>query len=121
MNAERLMMIGGIASFVLTIHWVRNRDLREKYALGWTALAALLLVVGLFPGLLMTFADSAHLSYASAVLFLALGIIYMFAFLLSVSLTRQYRSQVRLTQEVAILEEKIRRLERRIATADAAP
>ncbi len=111
MNAERLMLIGGIASFVLTLHWVRNRDLREKYALGWMGLAAFLLIVGLFPELIMRFADSAHLSYASAVLFLSLGMIYMFSFLISVALTRQYRSQVRLTQDLAILQEKLTRLE----------
>ena len=111
MNAERLMLVGGIASFVLTLHWVRNRDLREKYALGWMGLAALLLIVGLFPSLIMNFADTAHLSYASAVLFLSLGIIYMFSFLISVALTRQYRSQVRLTQDLAILQEKLARLE----------
>ena len=31
MNAELLMLIGGIVAFVLTLHWVRNRELREKY------------------------------------------------------------------------------------------
>jgi hypothetical protein len=119
MNAERLMLVGGIASFVLTLHWVRNRDLREKYALGWMGLAVLLLIIGLFPELIMKFADSAHLSYSSAVLFMSLGIIYMFSFLLSVALTRQYRTQVRLTQELAIMEEKLKRLERRLAVHDA--
>ena len=114
MTAERLMMIGGIASFILTLHWVRNRDLREKYALGWMGLAAVLLILGLFPELIMNFADSARLSYASAVLFLSLGIIYVFAFFLSVALTRQYRTHVRLTQDLAIMEEKVRRLERRL-------
>jgi hypothetical protein len=111
MTAELLMLIGGIASFVLTLSWVRNRDLREKYALGWMALAFFLLIIGLFPNLIKKFADSAHLGYASAMLFLALGVIYMFSFFISVALTRQYRTQVRLTQEVAILEEKLRRLE----------
>jgi hypothetical protein len=114
MTAERLMLIGGIASFVLTLSWVRNRDLREKYAVGWMALAFFLLLLGLFPELIMKFAESARLGYASAVLFLSLGIIYMFSFFLSVALTRQYRTQVRLTQEVAILEEKLRQLEAQI-------
>jgi hypothetical protein len=114
MNAERLMMLGGIASFVLTLYWVRNRDLREKYALGWIALAAFLLILGLFPELIMKFADSARLGYASAVLFLSLGVIYMFSFLLSVALTRQYRTQVRLAQDLAIMEEKVNRLERQL-------
>jgi hypothetical protein len=111
MTAERLMLIGGIASFLLTLHWVRNRDLREKYALGWMALAFFLLILGLFPEIIMTFAESARLGYASAVLFLSLGVIYVFSFFLSVALTRQYRAHVRLTQELAIMEEKVKRLE----------
>ena len=28
MNAELMMLIGGLAAFVLTIHWVRRRNLR---------------------------------------------------------------------------------------------
>lgn len=113
MNAERLMMLGGIASFVLTVYWVRNRDLREKYAVGWTALAGLLLLLGLFPEGIMWFAERSRLSYPAAVLFLALGVIYVFSFVVTVSLTRQYRANVRLSQEVAILEERLRRLESR--------
>ena len=118
MNAERLMLMGGIGSFFLTLYWVRSRDLREKYAVGWMGLAGLLLVIGLFPELLMRVADTAHLSYASAVLFMALGVIYIFAFLLSVALTRQYRGQVRLTQDLAIMEEKLKRLEQQLRSRE---
>jgi hypothetical protein len=118
MNAETLMTTGGVLAFVITLYWVRRRELREKYAVGWVALASLLLVVGLFPDLLMMFADRAHLSYPAAVLFVALTLIYLFAFAVSVALTTQYRRNVRLTQEVALLEERLRRLE---ATANVPP
>lgn len=114
MTAERLMLLGGIASFLLTLHWVRNRDLREKYAAGWMGLAAFLLLLGLFPELIMSFANQAHLSYPSAVLFLSLGVIYLFSLFVSVTLTRQYRVQVRLTQDLAIMEEKVKALERQL-------
>jgi hypothetical protein len=111
MNAELLMTIGGVLAFGITLYWVRRRELREKYAAGWVALAALLLVVGLFPNLLMAFADRVHLSYPAAVLFVALTLIYLFAFAVSVALTTQYRRNVRLTQELALMEERLRRLE----------
>jgi hypothetical protein len=111
MNAETLMMIGGVAAFVLTLHWVRRRELREKYAVGWVGLATLLLLAGLFPEALMVLAQRAHLSYPAAVLLIALTLIYLFAFTVSVSLTTLYRRNVRLTQEVALLEERLRRLE----------
>lgn len=119
MNAERLMMLSGIASFVMTLYWVRNRELREKYALGWTALAVLLLVAGMFPEGVKWFADWAHLSYGVAVLFVALGLIYVFSIMLTVSLTRQYRAHVRLTQDLAIAEQRIQRLERALRERNA--
>jgi uncharacterized membrane protein YfcA len=110
-NAETLMLAGGVTSFLMTVHWVRKRDLREKYAVVWLAVATLLLLCGLFPQLIMTWAESAHLSYPSAVLFLALAFIYPFAFSVSLSLTRQYRRNVRLMQTLALLEQRVRVLE----------
>jgi ACR3 family arsenite efflux pump ArsB len=119
MNAETIMTVGGVAAFGITLYWVRRRELREKYAAGWVALASLILVVGLYPDLLMVFAARAHLSYPSAVLFVALTLIYLFAFAVSVSLTTQYRRNVRLTQELALLEERLRRLEAATGRAPA--
>jgi hypothetical protein len=111
MNAELLMQVGGISAFVLTLYWVRSRDLREKYAVLWLLVASMLLLCGLFPSLLMSLADFAHLSYAAAVLFIALSVIYVFSFTVSVSLTHEHRRNLRLTQEVALLEQRIRLLE----------
>lgn len=117
MNAERLMLLGGAAAFVLTVSWVRTRALREKYAVAWLALATLLLLCGLFPNGLMTAAEAMHLSYPAAVLFLALTAMYCFSFSVSTSLTRLHRRTLRLTQELALLEERVRRLENSSAEA----
>ncbi|MFN8005696.1 MAG: DUF2304 domain-containing protein [Terriglobia bacterium] len=111
MNAETLMLLGGIFVFFLTIYWVRGRDLSEKHAILWTGLAFVLLICGLFPSLIMTFAMRSHLSYPAAVLFVALGAIYVYSFSVSVSLTQQQRKNIRLTQELAILENRVERLE----------
>jgi hypothetical protein len=115
-TAEVLMLMGGICSFVLTVHWVRSRDLREKYAIVWVSVAFMLLLAGIFPKAIMAFADSSHLSYATAVLFIALAAIYAFSFSVSVSLSRQYRRNVRLTQELAIMDLRLRRLEMELQT-----
>jgi len=111
MTAEGLMFVGGVAAFLLTMYWVRSRALREKYAVVWFMVALVLLVCGVFPQLIKTFADSFKLAGPSAVLFVSLGAIYMFSFSVSVSLTRQYRRNIRLTQELAILEQRLRTLE----------
>lgn len=114
-TAELLMLVGGTTAFLLTIHWVRTRQLREKYAVVWIAVAFVLFIVGLFPDLVMSFANTAHLSYAAAVLFVALAAIYLFAFSVSVSLSRQYRRTIKLMQEMAIMEMKLHELEQKVA------
>ncbi len=113
MNAELCMLVGGTCSFLLTLHWLRSRDLREKYAVCWMLIAFLMLLAGLFPRAIMAVADVSRLSYPAAVLFIALALIYGFAFSVSVSLTRHHRAGNKLTQEIALLEERLRRLERR--------
>lgn len=118
MTAETLMLLGGASAFTITIYWVRRRELREKYAIAWVVLASLLLLVGFFPGLIMWFADWARLSYPAAVLLISLTLIYLFSFTVSVSLTHQYRRNVRLTQELAILEERVRQLEKSLKKQD---
>jgi hypothetical protein len=120
MNAERLMLLGGTAAFLVTVLWVRTRALREKYAVAWLGVAGLLLLCGLFPDALMAVADAAHLSYPSAVLFVSLGASYLFSFGVSVSLTRQHRRNIRLTQELALLEYRLRQLEAAAAERPAA-
>jgi len=111
MKAEYLMLVGGVAAFLLTFYWVRCRTLREKYAVVWMTLAAALLVVGIFPGILKAFAAWAHLSFPAAMLFFVMGTTYLFAFMVSLSLSHLYRRNVRLTQEIALLEERLRALE----------
>jgi hypothetical protein len=111
MTAESLMLCGGVAAFLLTVYWVRVRELRERYAVIWLLVATMALVCGLFPQMIMSFADASHLSYPAAVLFVALGAVYLFAFTVSVSLSRQHRKNLRLTQQVALLEGRLREIE----------
>ena len=87
MNAELLMLLGGVTAFGVTVYWVRGRELSERHALGWLFVATLLLVCGLFPHLITTLAETLHLSYPAVVLFIALSVIYLFAFSVSVALT----------------------------------
>jgi len=120
MNAELLMLVGGSAAFVLTLYWVRSRELHEKYAVVWMTLASLLLLCGCFPQAIMSFAETAHVSYPSMVLFIALAAIYSFSFTVSVSLTHQHQRNIRLTQETAMLEYRIRQLEMALAGQSSA-
>lgn len=110
-NAEFLMLLGGCGAFAMTLYWVRVRELRERYAIGWLAVATLLLLTGLFPEELEGIARRVHLSPPALVLFVALALIYLNSFFVSVALTKHYRWNVRLTQQMALLEERLRQLE----------
>jgi hypothetical protein len=119
MTAELLMLIAGICAFLLTLYWVRSRDLREKYAVMWMGAALVVLLCGIFPDAIKRTAERAHLAYPTAVLFISLAAIYIFSFTVSVSLTRQYRRNIRLTQELAILEQRLRVLEQEVKKCKA--
>ena len=121
MSAERLMLLGGIAAFLLTVYWVRSRQLRERYAIGWLLVATLLLLCGIVPGLIMVGAEAAHLSYPSAVFFIALAAMYFFSFFVTVSLTRQHRRNMRLLQETALLKQRLQALEAALISSPREP
>jgi hypothetical protein len=111
MNANTLMLVGGVTAFILTLHQVRAKVLQEKYALGWLGLALFVLAVGIAPEWLYRFTVWARLANASAVLFVALTIIFFFSFSVSISLTDLNRRNLRLLQELALLEARVRELE----------
>ena len=119
LTAERVMLVSGIAVFLATVHWVRSRDLREKYAIVWLGLASLILLFGLFPGLIMRLAGLTGFSYSSAVLYLVCAVVYTHAFAVSVSATTLYRRNVRLGQELGALRERVQRVEAALAAAES--
>jgi hypothetical protein len=112
------MLVAGVTAFLVTVHWVRSRDLRERYAILWLGVATGLLLLGLFPELIMGFARLMRFSYSAAAVFLAVTAMYVFAFAASVSETRHYRRNIRMAQELAILEERLKKLESRLGAGD---
>ncbi len=113
MRAQYMMLIAGIAVFLLTLHLVRKREIREKYAVAWLAAATVALAAGIFSDTVMYLAPLLHLSYPSFILLLCLVMGYFFAACTSISLSRQYRRNLRLTQEIALLEKRVRELEKK--------
>jgi hypothetical protein len=113
MTAERLLLMAGIAGFITIVHWVRKRELREKYAIGWLLIAGLALAICLYPKAVVQFAQWAKLSNATAVLFGTIVVLLLFCFSVSVSLSRSYKNNKMLFQELALLEKRVRELEQK--------
>ncbi len=114
MSAETLLFASGLVAFLITIYWVRRREMKEKYATFWLFFGAGIFVLGICPQIVYHFAVMFHLTNAAAVLFITLIILFFWAFSVSISLSRLHRRSIRLTQEIGLLEKQTRDLERRL-------
>ena len=104
-----------IASLVLllaVLELVRRRRLREKYALLWILTAIVLLVLSVWRGAVTSIATALGVSYGPTVLF-AVGALFVLVVLLHYStvISALTDRTVALSQQLAILEERLRRLE----------
>ena len=112
--AEIVMIAAGVVAFLTTAWMVRQREMREKYATAWMVAASVLLVLGFMSEPLIWLAARLHIQPSAIVLILALGVGYIFAVSVTVSLSRHYRRNLKLAQEGALLEQRLRELEARL-------
>ena len=96
----------------LVLELVRRRRFKERYALLWLAAAFSGLVVGVYPRLIVWIAHAAHVQFLTVVFGLSflflLGLVLSFSVVIS-RLSEQNRE---LAQEVALLSNRLKRLER---------
>ena len=108
-------ILASAASIVLllaVLELVRRRRLREKYALLWILTAIVLLILSLWRGLVDSVAIALGISYGPLIT-IAVGALFVLVVLLHYSTVISAltdRSAV-LAQQVAMLEERLRRLE----------
>ena len=111
-----------IASLVLLIavlELVRRRRLREKYALLWILTAIVLLVLSVWRGAVTSIATTLGVSYGPTVLF-AVGALFVLVVLLHYStvISALTDRTVVLSQQMALLEERLRKLEAKNSADD---
>ena len=108
-------ILASAASIILllaVLELVRRRRLREKYALLWILTAIVLLILSLWRGLVDSAAIALGISYGPLIT-IAVGALFVLVVLLHYSTVISAltdRSAV-LAQQVAMLEERLRRLE----------
>lgn len=102
MGSNVLPMVAAVATVAAILHLLRRRRLREKYAFLWLAVAAGVVVIGFFPGLLSLGADALGVQTPSNLLFFVASLV-----LLVVS--------VQLSTEVSRLEDETRCLAEEVA------
>ena len=117
MTPIRASLVGIVASALLiliVLELVRGRRLKERYALLWLATGGVLLVLSAWRGGLNTIASWLGVtSYPPAVLF-AVATLFILLVLLHYStvISRLTDENVDLAQRVALLEERMRAVER---------
>ena len=98
---------------LVVVELVRRRRLGERYALLWLLTGGVVLLLAAWPAALERFSDAVGIAYPPTALFVVAGgfvllVLLHYATVIS-GLTER---NVRLAQRVAILEERLRRLER---------
>ena len=111
-----IAVLGSIGIILLVFQLIRQRKLREEYALLWFGASVALIVVSLWRGGLEMAARLAGVSYAPSVLFLgAIVLGFFLAMHYSISLSRLAEQNKRLAQELALLRQRLDEVDHQIA------
>jgi hypothetical protein len=94
------------------LYLIRNKRLREQYALLWLILSLVMMILSLFPRLIDLAAQSLHVAYAPSVLYL-LGLVSVLFILLHLSLAVSSLTHrvIVLTQTVALQDQRLKTFE----------
>ena len=114
----RIRVIMGLISLLvlyITFESIRRTHLQEKYALLWVATALVILISVLFPDAVALFRAVTGMEYATAIAAVSFTFLVMVAFHFSISLSAMQSKQSKISQNVAILEARLRKLEEQFA------
>ncbi len=93
---------------VIVLELVRSKRLKEQYSLLWLFVGGIMLTLTLWRGLIERLAEQLGIFYAPSLLFIV-GILFSFALILhySVIISRIHNQNVRLAQEIGVLNKKL--------------
>ena len=122
MTSLRLTVFGVVIAavlLVLVLELVRSRRLQERYAILWLLTGLVLLVLSIWSSAIQALSDLVGIAYPPALLF-AVSLVFVVIVLLHYStvISRLAQQNVALAQSIALLEERLRRIER---SGDAPP
>jgi len=106
-----ISLAGSIFLLVIILGLVRAKRLSEKYSLLWLLFAVIMIILSIWRGLLVIFAGFCGIYYPPAFIFLAaifLGVIIAIHF--SMAITDIAGRQVKMAQEIAALNKKVKEI-----------
>lgn len=116
--ARLLLMALGIGIVAFVINLVRTRKLKEEYALLWLFTGVVLVLLPVVIDLLDAVSFALGITYPPAFIGLVAAVCILFIlFQFSTSISRFSERTKVLTQELAVMQERVRRLEAALAEA----
>ena len=106
-------LAGSLIFLLMVLDSVRRQRLREAYALIWVFLAVAMSLISLWTDILKFISDILGILYPPATLFLLLLVgVLLLLFQYSIVISMHHERILRLTQEIALLKEKLNRTEK---------
>ncbi len=110
----QVFFITGIIAFTIVIlHYLTNKKLNLKYSLAWLAAAIGMLILAVFPELVEKIGKLVGIQSVTSTVFVFAGIFMLIIiFTLTMIVSHMNNRIYRLTQTQAILEKRVRELEK---------
>ena len=97
---------------LLSLELIRRRHLKEKYALLWLFSTLVMLLLSIFPKVIMDVAPLVRLHHLTLVVLVAFFFLLLLCMNFSLSLSKLSENNKTLTQEYALLAQKVEMLEK---------
>ena len=120
MRIRVLMGVVSIGVFLITLLAIRGYKLREKYAVLWLATAGMITLAAFFPQLMDAAREWFGMQYVTSVVAVVFVFLVLVSFHFSIALSALNDKMAATASRCAILEARIRELERRLALAPPA-
>ena len=118
MRIRALMGAVSAGVFLITLLAIRGYKLREKYAVLWLATAAMITLTALFPQLVDGARHWFGMQYVTSVVAVVFTFLVLVSFHFSIALSALNDKAAATASRCAILEARLRDLERRLAAAE---
>jgi hypothetical protein len=106
-----LILFGSIVMLLVTIELVRRQHLREKYSILWLGIFILFIGISLTGKSVDKIATTLKVGYPPSLVFVAaIFLLILLLLMVSVITSHQTNRIIKLTQRLALLEEKLTRL-----------
>jgi hypothetical protein len=113
-NKIRLFMgTVSLSHLFITLEAVRRNLLKERYSLLWIGTGLVLLVFAVYPEGIEWLVNVTGMHYTSAIIVVVFTFLILIAFHVSLVLSKYENDRRRLSQSIALLEARIRELEKR--------